>query len=193
MYANKRSDIVMLLQVSTCGTYQPTPMNPDITEPSLCLLCHGINWNCIVYSISVDTVPPVIMNCDPTVEDFEVGTQSVNVTWTEPTVSDLSGSPVIVNQSASPPLELKTNQTVHLVHYTFEDAAGNSAECDLLILLFPGLLLDSSTHHNAVNKFHFYEGYGWTQPRPSLRCRVICHWYVFFWCYEILQRVISVI
>eukprot|EP00057_Strongylocentrotus_purpuratus_P029685 XP_011684159.1 PREDICTED: hyalin [Strongylocentrotus purpuratus] len=75
---------------------------------------------------SVDTTPPVITVPSNTITRVvELGNSGVNVFYSEPTASDISGTANLVSRTAQPGDFFPVGQTV--VTYTFRDPSGNPA------------------------------------------------------------------
>ncbi|XP_072046098.1 hyalin-like [Amphiura filiformis] len=82
---------------------------------------------------TVDTTPPTITNCPPEVETTtELGTNGTYVTWTEPSVTDLSGTPER-HQTHYPATYFPLGVT--LVTYLFVDRSNNTANCTFPIVV----------------------------------------------------------
>ncbi|KAJ8036101.1 Hyalin [Holothuria leucospilota] len=83
--------------------------------------------------VQVDTQPPQIMGCpEDIIEIVEIGTTEKEVTWTEPTATDLSGVQLIT-QTHFPPTSFPLGPTI--VTYTFRDSAGISNQCSFDITI----------------------------------------------------------
>lgn len=90
------------------------------------------------FCITVDTRDPLVINCPQTVtEVVELGVSVAIVSWDEPFAVDLSGSPVVVTKSHQPPVVLSVGD--HVISYSFEDLAGNVADCVFTVSISTGI------------------------------------------------------
>ncbi|XP_072045668.1 hyalin-like isoform X2 [Amphiura filiformis] len=82
---------------------------------------------------TVDTTPPQISGCPNNIQaSIELGTSTKSVSWTEPTATDLSGTPSRT-RSHQPGTEFSIGVTD--VGYTFADTSNNVATCNFSITL----------------------------------------------------------
>ncbi|XP_072046400.1 hyalin-like [Amphiura filiformis] len=80
---------------------------------------------------TVDTTPPQISECPNDIQTTtELGTSTTSVTWTEPTATDLSGTPSRT-RSHEPGATFTIGPTT--VRYTFTDTSNNVATCTFTI------------------------------------------------------------
>ena len=85
---------------------------------------------------TVDTTPPQINECPNNLQDIiELGIQSHTFTWTEPTATDLSGTPSRTRPH-QPGVEFTPGVTT--VRYTFTDTSNNVATCTFTVTLQTG-------------------------------------------------------
>lgn len=90
----------------------------------------------LLFLYTADTTPPTISNCPNNINQvIELGTQSVVVTWVEPTATDISGQ-VSVSRSQAPGSLFSVGQTT--VTYTFTDGVGNPAVCQFVVTVITG-------------------------------------------------------
>lgn len=88
---------------------------------------------------SVDTVPPLVTGCTPSVSvSHEIGGALPRVLWREPTTWDISGN--ITRTSSHQPGGVFDIGTTN-VSYLFADNAGNTATCDIEIIVKQGLII----------------------------------------------------
>ena len=84
----------------------------------------------------VDTTPPEFEGCPNNIQTTtELGTLTKSITWTEPTATDLSGTPTRT-RSHQPGDEFSPGVTSVL--YTFTDESNNTASCTFSITLETG-------------------------------------------------------
>ena len=84
----------------------------------------------------MDTTGPSVTNCPNDIaESTELGTNGTNVTWTEPSASDLSGIPRRF-QSHIPSTMFIIGDTN--VTYTFVDTSDNTAMCSFTVTVYTG-------------------------------------------------------
>ncbi|XP_072046102.1 hyalin-like [Amphiura filiformis] len=116
--------------------------------------------------VTVDTIAPQIIGCP---DDFnltiELGVMVKHVNWSEPTATDASGSPTML-QSHYPGTEFHIGNTA--VYYNFTDASHNTATCIFSITLetedtIPPLVSQCpSDLHTFVGRF-----VTWAEPTAS--------------------------
>ena len=88
----------------------------------------------------VDTTPPVITVPSNTITRVvELGNSGVNVFYSEPTASDISGTANLVSRTAQPGDFFPVGQTV--VTYTFQDPSGNPASGTVTVNVIEGKCL----------------------------------------------------
>ncbi|XP_030829210.1 mucin-3A isoform X27 [Strongylocentrotus purpuratus] len=94
---------------------------------------------------SVDTTPPDVTCAMNIIQSVELGTQSVPITYEEPTATDISGVAILTSQTHSPGNLFPVGQTT--VTYIFADGAGNEADpCTFVITI----IADDTTHPTVV-------------------------------------------
>ncbi|XP_072172386.1 uncharacterized protein [Diadema setosum] len=83
---------------------------------------------------TVDTTPPDVQNCPSNiVTTIELGTASAQVTWVEPTATDISGTATVQSQTRQPGDSFDASTTTTIV-YLFTDASGNvAAPCSFTV------------------------------------------------------------
>ena len=85
-----------------------------------------------------DTTPPEVNGCPNNFRSTtELGTTRKVITWTEPTATDLSGTPTRT-RSHQPGAEFSLGVTS--VRYTFTDASNNEVMCSFTVTLDTGKL-----------------------------------------------------
>ncbi|XP_041472952.1 hyalin isoform X44 [Lytechinus variegatus] len=95
---------------------------------------------------SIDTTPPDVTCAMNIIQSVELGTQSVPITYEEPTATDISGVVILTSQSHSPGDLFPADQTT-TVTYIFTDGAGNQADpCTFTIQI----VSDDSTHPTVI-------------------------------------------
>ncbi len=83
---------------------------------------------------SSDIVPPQIFNCPSDIRaTTPPGTNTIIVSWIEPTAEDDSGSVYFLGRSHAPYTSFNIGLTT--VTYTFADEAGNIASCTFNIIV----------------------------------------------------------
>ncbi|XP_063960800.1 mucin-17-like [Lytechinus pictus] len=95
---------------------------------------------------SIDTTPPDVTCAMNIIQSVELGTQSVPITYEEPTATDISGVVILTSQSHSPGDFFPVDQTT-TVTYIFTDGAGNQADpCTFTIQI----VSDDSMHPTVI-------------------------------------------
>ena len=88
----------------------------------------------IITDASSDMTPPIVTNCPQSITyNLPPSTTSREVTWSEPTAVDNSGSIPAVTQSHQPGDVFVVGSTE--VTYVFTDQSGNEATCSFVINL----------------------------------------------------------
>ena len=91
----------------------------------------------------MDTVPPVVTVTSSSItRQVELGTPGIEVTFTEPTATDSSGTVFLVSRTAAPGDFFAVGQTT--VVYTFSDAAGNTATGTVTVNVVEGTSIQLS-------------------------------------------------
>lgn len=86
---------------------------------------------------SVDTTPPTVARCTDDVHTTtELGTNGTEVSWNEPTATDLSGAPRMIPTHA-PMSIFPLGETE--VTYLFVDTSNNTASCSFVVTVDTGL------------------------------------------------------
>lgn len=94
----------------------------------------------LIFSLTVDTQPPVIANCPaPISVVIELGSTGGVAFWTEPTATDFSGTVTLIERTNSPGSVFSIGTTV--VRYTFSDNGGNEDFCTFPVTVTTGKLL----------------------------------------------------
>ena len=85
----------------------------------------------------VDTTPPQCVNLPNEISrTVELGTPGVEISWIEPTCSDISGTASISTRSHTPPSFFAVGMAV--VSYTCTDMSGNSETCTFPVTVTTG-------------------------------------------------------
>ena len=89
------------------------------------------------FLLVVDTTEPECVNLpNDIVRSGELGTPGVDVSWIEPTCSDISGTASISTTSHTSPSFFAVGMTV--VSYTCTDMSGNSNTCSFSVTVTAG-------------------------------------------------------
>ena len=93
--------------------------------------------NCCFFSFTVDTQPPIVVNCpsDQT-SVISIGAAGASVSWDEPEATDESGSAELASISHNPGSFFGIGSTT--VTYRFTDTSGNIANCIFNVIVTEG-------------------------------------------------------
>ncbi|PIK47326.1 putative hyalin, partial [Apostichopus japonicus] len=134
-FATDNSNAQNLLQTQTCQRGDSYPVG----ETSCLYLFvdpDGNSNSCtfLIIVTTIDTVPPVISDC-PSQQTItiEPGQTSAQVVWFQLSATDNSGTATLQTQTHSPGESFVIGQTT--VMYIFLDPAGNTANCEFIVLV----------------------------------------------------------
>ena len=88
---------------------------------------HVINFEYTLFSIPVDSTPPVVTSCPLDIALQKVNHATLKVMWEPPSATDLSGYVTLISQNHLPGDEFDFG--MHNVTYAFADDSGNIAYC----------------------------------------------------------------
>ncbi|KAJ8039919.1 Hyalin [Holothuria leucospilota] len=100
----------------------------DVTY--ICIDASGNTESCVfpVTVIAIDTTPPQCVNLPNEIsKTVKLGTPGIEISWIEPTCSDISGTASITTRSHTPPSFFSVGMAT--VSYTCTDLSGNSETC----------------------------------------------------------------
>ena len=86
----------------------------------------------------MDTTPPDLTSCPSDVhKTVEAGISRIQVSWEEPSASDISGFVKLVDATHNSGEMFEVGST--RVSYTFVDGSNNMASCDFTVIVFEGI------------------------------------------------------
>ena len=99
----------------------------------VCIFHHSLS------SIVDTTAPVVTVTSSSITRQVELGTPGIEVSFTEPTATDNSGTAFLISRTAAPGDFFAVGQTT--VTYTFSDAAGNTASGSVIVNVVEGTMM----------------------------------------------------
>ena len=109
-----------MVSKSTSMIHVHGPLLPDYAK------VFNVTCMTVLSSITVDTTPPSVVCTNNVFQTVELGTNPVQVFYTEPTASDISGQANLVSRTNVPGDSFPVGTST--VTYVFADNSGNSAD-----------------------------------------------------------------